>query len=68
MASVVLSDQQWQQVLGLLSEAPWRIANPLLMEIGNQLRVQTTPQSPQQDQMKGASTGDGASKEVHHGE
>ena len=38
MPAVNLTDQEWQQVLTLISEAPWRIANPLLMRIGNQLR------------------------------
>jgi hypothetical protein len=37
---VDLTDQEWQQVLGILSTASWRDANPLLMKIGNQLRLQ----------------------------
>jgi hypothetical protein len=40
MNSVVLDEQEWQQVLGILATAPWRDANPLLMKIGNQLRAQ----------------------------
>ena len=47
MPAVNLTDQEWQQVLTLISEAPWRIANPLLMKIGNQLREQQTPQAHQ---------------------
>lgn len=39
MASVELTDGEWQQVLGILAMAPWRDANPLLMKIGEQLRV-----------------------------
>jgi hypothetical protein len=35
-----LTDQEWQQVLGILATAPWTVANPLLMKIGNQLRLQ----------------------------
>lgn len=37
--SIELSDSEWQQVLGILSMAPWRDANPLLMKIGEQLRT-----------------------------
>ena len=40
MPMVDLSDSEWAQVMGLLSTAPWRDANPLLMKIGNQLREQ----------------------------
>lgn len=39
MISVGLTDGEWQQVLGILSMAPWRDANPLLMKIGEQLRL-----------------------------
>lgn len=39
MTSVEMTDTEWQQVLGILSMAPWRDANPLLMKIGEQLRV-----------------------------
>jgi hypothetical protein len=38
MPSVELDDQEWQHVMSLLSEAPWRVANPLLMKIGAQLQ------------------------------
>ena len=40
MSRVELDENEWQQVLGILSTAPWRDANPLLMKIGNQLRDQ----------------------------
>lgn len=40
MPVVELDENEWQQVLGIVGDAPWRIANPLLMKIGNQLRVQ----------------------------
>jgi hypothetical protein len=46
MSSVELSDQEWGQVMGLLSEAPWKVANPLLMKIGDQLRKQYVPPQP----------------------
>jgi hypothetical protein len=48
MAVVELSDQEWQQILQMLSEAPWRLANPLLMKIGEQLRAQALAQPVQQ--------------------
>lgn len=38
--TVDLTEQEWQQVLGILSTAPWRDANPLLMKIGEQMRAQ----------------------------
>ena len=39
MSSVQLNDQEWGQLMSILSEAPWKIANPLLMKIGEQLRL-----------------------------
>jgi hypothetical protein len=39
MIEVRLSLEQWQQVLAILSTAPWAQANPLIMELGNQLRA-----------------------------
>ena len=38
--SVQLEDEEWQRILSILSQAPWNIANPLLMKIGDQLRRQ----------------------------
>jgi hypothetical protein len=43
MSIVELEDGEWQTVLAMMSLAPWRDANPLLMKIGNQLRVQQNP-------------------------
>jgi hypothetical protein len=40
MPIVELDDQEWQQVISMIATAPWRDANPLLMKIGSQLRVQ----------------------------
>lgn len=40
MPTVDLTEQEWNQVMGVLGEAPWRISNPLLMRIGGQLRQQ----------------------------
>jgi hypothetical protein len=74
MPSVELTDQEWQQVMGILSTAPWRDANPLLMKIGAQLQQQTTikqtgltpPSAEELKRMGGAIRADG--KEVRHGE
>ena len=41
MSTVQLNDQEWQQVMAVLAQAPWNVANPLLMKIGEQLRRQT---------------------------
>ena len=38
MVQVNLEDEEWQKVLGILATAPWNVANPLLMKIGEQLR------------------------------
>jgi len=40
MPAVVLDDNEWSAVLAILSTAPWRDANPLMMKIGGQLRTQ----------------------------
>jgi hypothetical protein len=62
MPSVELDDQEWQQVINLIAQAPWTVANPLLMKIGNQLRTQTPPAGQQNIRLNA----DG--KEAHHGE
>ena len=41
MIEVRLPIEQWQQVLAILATAPWAQANPLIMELGNQLRART---------------------------
>lgn len=42
MTQIHLEDNEWQQVIQILSTAPWNIANPLLLKIGNQIRAQAT--------------------------
>jgi len=42
MSAVDLTDQEWTQVMGILGDAPWKIAHPLLMKIGNQLQQQAS--------------------------
>lgn len=45
MSTVTLTEQEWQQVMAIISTAPWRDANPLLMKIGQQLQAQQTSES-----------------------
>ena len=40
MPVVDLEDAEWQMVIGIIATAPWNQANPLLMKIGGQLRIQ----------------------------
>ena len=47
MATVDLTDQEWQVVLSMIAMGPWRDANPVLMKIGDQLRQkQQWPDNP----------------------
>lgn len=46
MASVNLSDGEWAQVMSLIGDAPWKIAHPLMMKIGEQLRQQAMANLP----------------------
>jgi hypothetical protein len=40
MSTVNLEDQEWNYVLGVLGDRPWRESNTILMKIGSQLRMQ----------------------------
>ena len=47
MIAVQLEQQQWNAVLAVLAQAPWQTANPLIMQIGEQLRqAQAAGQEP----------------------
>jgi hypothetical protein len=46
MVEVRLDPQEWNQLLQILAQAPWNIANPLIMKIGEQLRAQQGPLAP----------------------
>jgi hypothetical protein len=70
MASVELTDQEWQQVMNILAttkEHPWVVTNPLLMRIGGQVQAQA-PQpirsTPQPTTTERAWAADG--KEASH--
>jgi hypothetical protein len=43
-SNVSLDDREWGQVMNILADAPWKVSNPLLMKIGDQLRAQHQPQ------------------------
>jgi hypothetical protein len=38
--TVRMEIEEWQRVLGVLAQAPWGTVNPLILKIGEQLRVQ----------------------------
>lgn len=40
MLEVKLDQEEWNRVLAVLAQAPWNVANPLIMKIGEQLRAQ----------------------------
>jgi hypothetical protein len=58
MIEVRLPLEQWQQVLAILATAPWATANPLIMELGNQLRSRT------EERAVAAKRGNGADEEA----
>lgn len=37
---VRLDLEEWQRLLGVLAQGPWTTVNPLIMKIGEQLRMQ----------------------------
>jgi hypothetical protein len=59
---VRLDLDEWQRVLGVLAQAPWATANPLIMKIGEQLRMQEPPPEGVR------SRGNGADAEVAPGQ
>ena len=40
MPTVELTDNEWGQLMSIIGDATWKLANPLLMKIGNQLQQQ----------------------------
>jgi hypothetical protein len=45
MLLVQLSVDDWNKVLAILAQAPWQTVNPLIMQIGEQLRAQPGTQA-----------------------
>ena len=54
MPIVDLKAEQWNAIINILASAPWRDANPLLMEISQQLQQRAAAGTPDS-----ASKGDG---------
>lgn len=61
---VILDEREWQTILGIISTAPWRDANPLLMKIGEQLNRQQQPPAPPPQDVAPRREGNG--KEADH--
>jgi hypothetical protein len=40
MRTITLDIEEWQRVLGVLAQGQWATVNPLIMKIGEQLRMQ----------------------------
>jgi hypothetical protein len=38
--TVELTEAEWNQVISILAQAPWNVANPLLVRITQQLQAQ----------------------------
>jgi ABC-type dipeptide/oligopeptide/nickel transport system ATPase component len=71
MSTVDLSEQEWGQVMSIISDAPWKVANPLLMKIGEQLREQALKQQAydqqvQREQQAFNTARGGNSQEIHN--
>ena len=47
MRMVTLDLEEWQRLLGVLAQGQWALVNPLIMKIGEQLRMQE-PAAPAQ--------------------
>jgi hypothetical protein len=63
IADVRLDQQEWSQLLAVLAQAPWNVANPLIMKIGEQLRAQQQADDPNAPIARGNS--DGREKTEH---
>ena len=63
MSSVELTDNEWGQVMSIIGDAPWKIANPLLMKIGNQLQQQVLQRNPATEPIRVDSNGQEARHE-----
>jgi hypothetical protein len=71
MPSVDLSDQEWNSVMAIIGEAPWKVAHPLLMRIGQQLQAQkqpAPPPSPLASMFPKPAPGNGADMEADDGQ
>jgi hypothetical protein len=55
--AVTLTAQEWNALLSVLVDAPYRIVAPLIQKIGEQARAKQTPQPPMMPRANG---------EAHH--
>jgi hypothetical protein len=44
MFSIRLQEAEWNQVISIIAQSPWTVANPLLIAITRQLQEQKAPQ------------------------
>ena len=69
MSTVELNDAEWGVLMSVLSEAPWKTANPLLMKIGEQLRMRhalAQQEATKQNVPRGGIKLDANGQEVRH--
>lgn len=55
MIAVQLEKDEWDRVMGIIAQAPWNVANPLLMKIGQQVQAHQGQQAktdPLQEQYR----------------
>jgi hypothetical protein len=62
--TVDMDVEEWQRVLGILAQAPWATANPLIMKIGEQLRAGAEMAAKREE---AARRGNGADAEAAQG-
>jgi hypothetical protein len=65
MPTVDLSIEEWQQMMALISEGPWRVANPLLMKLTAQLQHQSSKQQTTNSEDMPMNSGDPASSRAN---
>ena len=65
MPTVELDNSEWGQILNMLGDVAWKISNPLLMKIGQQLQAQALQQTPDPRSNVNAA---GNGQEVDHAE
>lgn len=65
MVEIKLPIEDWQRVLAHLAQAPWAQVNPLIMAIGDQLRVGAEMAAKRDAAMR---RGNGLDAEAAHGE
>jgi hypothetical protein len=62
-----LTEGECQQILNILGDVPWRISNPLLMKIGQQMQAQQQGVDARKHSGPPNRADGKDSQEVHHG-